>query len=161
MSGTLQMRKMMLADLHHVINKTMKLMDKVKKEDFDDRLAPNMRTIGEIISHLAAVPGSDLLIMQEKSQEDVMNYEKQLQGINDTEALKEAMVSGYKDLTMYMESLSVYAFLNEVTKAFYADEGYTQARWLLEVITHVYHHRSQLYTYMKAKGYEVGMKDLY
>ncbi len=161
MSGTLQIRGMMLADLHHVINSVLKLMDKIHMDDWDYRLTSEMRTLGETVQHLAAVPGADLLIMKEKTQEDVQAYEKKLQEINDVEKLKDEMVKGYRELNMYMESLSVHAFLNETTQAFYADAGMTQARWLLEVITHVYHHRAQMYMYMKSKGYPVSMADLY
>ncbi len=160
MSGTLQIRSMMLADLHHVINSVLKLTDKIKMEDWDYRLSPEMRTLGETVQHLAAVPGADLLIMQEKGQEEVSAYEKSV-AVQDIEKVKEFMVKGYRDLNMYMESLSVHAFLNETTKAFYAEAGVTQARWLLEVITHVYHHRAQMFMYMKAKGYDVSMADLY
>lgn len=161
MSGTLQIRSMMLADLHHVINSVLKLTDKIKMEDWDYRLSPEMRTLGETVQHLIAVPGADLLIMQEKGQEEVRAYEEALADIHDKEKLKDTMVKGYRDLTFYMESLSVHAFLNETTKAFYAEAGVTQARWLLEVITHVYHHRAQMFTYMKAKGYDISMADLY
>jgi len=161
LSGTLQIRKMMLADLHHVINSSMRLMDKIKSDDWEYRPTPVMRSLKEVAQHLAAIPGADLLIMQEKGEDEVSAYERSV-GETDTSAeMKDTMVKGYTELAMYMESLSVYAYLNEITKAFYADSGFTQARWLLEVITHTYHHRAQLFNYLKQLGYDVSMRDLY
>lgn len=44
---------------------------------------------------------------------------------------------------------------------FYHEHSATQAPWFTESVTHMFHHRSQLFTYVKLRGYEVSMFDLY
>jgi uncharacterized damage-inducible protein DinB len=60
--------------------------------------------------------------------------------------------------------LSEEEFLEKVTKPFYFPEeekGHTQAKWLVEITTHAFHHRGQFFNYLKELGYEVNMFDLY
>ncbi|WP_371268621.1 DinB family protein [Bacillus licheniformis] len=51
--------------------------------------------------------------------------------------------------------------MTKKTKPFYLDEGMTQSRWLTETLTHIFHHRAQLFNYLKQLGYDVNMFDLY
>ena len=37
----------------------------------------------------------------------------------------------------------------------------TYQQWLLETVTHIYHHRAQLHMYLKLKGYPVDTNTLY
>ncbi|MFC3781910.1 DinB family protein [Bacillus chungangensis] len=37
----------------------------------------------------------------------------------------------------------------------------TQARWLTETVTHLFHHRTQFFTYLKQTGRDVSMDNLY
>lgn len=71
------------------------------------------------------------------------------------------MQKGFDAFQTYMTSLSDEDFLTKKTKPFYLDEGMTQSRWLTETLTHIFHHRAQLFNYLKQLGYDVNMFDLY
>lgn len=80
---------------------------------------------------------------------------------SDPEKLCEWMEEGFQSLCDYMRGLDEESFLTRRTKPFYADHGSTQAKWLVEIVTHVYHHRAQLFQYLKQLGHPVNMFDLY
>lgn len=60
----------------------------------------------------------------------------------------------------YFGSLSPEQFQTQVGKAFYGHAA-PMHEWLLEIITHSYHHRAQLFTYLKLLGRPVDMFTLY
>ncbi|MDQ7825218.1 MAG: hypothetical protein RDV48_20620 [Candidatus Eremiobacteraeota bacterium] len=57
-------------------------------------------------------------------------------------------------------ALTPEQYRNGIGRAFYGHEA-TLPEWLLEIITHGYHHRSQLFTYLKILGSPVDMSTLY
>ena len=75
--------------------------------------------------------------------------------------MAEAMEQGFGRLKDYFYSLSDSDFLQKETKPFYLEAGSTQAKWLVETTTHIFHHRAQMFNYMKQLGYEISMPDLY
>lgn len=60
-----------------------------------------------------------------------------------------------------MNGLTDEEFMQKTTQPFYLEHGSTQAKWLIEIVTHAQHHRAQMFNYLKAQGYEVSMFDLY
>ncbi len=60
-----------------------------------------------------------------------------------------------------MSGLSEHDFLHKQSKPFYMEHGSTQAKWLVEIVTHAFHHRAQLFTYLKESGLAITMFDLY
>ncbi|SIT09231.1 DinB family protein [Kroppenstedtia eburnea] len=59
------------------------------------------------------------------------------------------------------EKITRLTALRRETRPFYADHALTQAKWLTEIVTHIFHHRAQLLNYLKELGHPVNMFDLY
>lgn len=162
MSHLVEMKQLLFEELEHIVKTSSNLIMKISDKDWDYRPASNMRTLLELVHHLVSVPGTDLLIMQEKPEEEV----RQLEGAiaadgGDKDKLIAWMNKGLADLRSYMNGLTDDDFLHKKTKPFYLEHGSAQAKWLIEVVTHAQHHRAQMFNYLKAQGYEVSMFDLY
>ncbi len=162
MSHLVEMKQLLFEELEHIVKTSSNLIMKISDKDWDYRPASNMRTLLELVHHLVSVPGTDLLIMREQPEEEV----RQLEGAiaadgGDKEKLIAWMNKGLADLRSYMNGLTDDDFLHKKTKPFYLEHGSAQAKWLIEVVTHAQHHRSQMFNYLKAQGYEVSMFDLY
>lgn len=161
MSGITEMKEHLYHELEVVSRTTKELLAKVKTEDWSYRPHENMRTLLELVHHLVLVPKTDLAILQEKSQEEVHQLNISLEGVNDLDQLGNHLAEGVQALKKYMNGLSDEEFLNKETKAFYLESGKKQAAWLVEIVTHAFHHRAQFFTYLKQLGYPVSMFDLY
>lgn len=162
MSQLVELKQLLFEELEHIVKTSSNLIMKISDKNWDYRPASNMRTLLELVHHLVSVPGTDLLIMQEKPEDEV----RQLEGAiaadgGDKEKLIAWMNKGLADLKSYMNGLTDDDFLHKKTKPFYLEHGSAQAKWLIEVVTHAQHHRAQMFNYLKAQGYEVSMFDLY
>ncbi|MGE8203507.1 DinB family protein [Heyndrickxia sp. NPDC080065] len=158
-----KMQELLFSELYIAVRTTKELLKKVSEEDFPYQPTEKMRTLLEQVNHLVQIPSVDLAIAQEKTEEEIRQLEKELYSTN-TEELGEVMEKGFTEFKSYYQSLSEKEFLEKVTKPFYfpADmEGHTQAKWLIETTTHAFHHRGQLFNYLKELGKEVNMFDLY
>lgn len=154
-------RDALFHEMESGIRSTKHLLGKVKSEDWNYSPAGNMRTLKQLVSHLVSIPEVDLGILQEKKHEEIMELENKYNLLDNTDNMAAAMDKGYKALHTYMTFLSDEDFLWKKTKAFYLEYGSTQVQWLTEIVTHLFHHRAQLFTYLKQLGYEVSMEDLY
>lgn len=161
MSGVVEMKKHLYHELENVVRTTKGLLAKVKPEDWNYRPHENMRTLLELTHHLVLVPITDLAILQEKSQEDVQKLNMSLEGVLDPEQLGNQFEVGVQELTNYMDGLTEEEFLTKETTAFYLESGKKQAAWLVEIVTHAFHHRAQFFNYLKQLNYPVNMFDLY
>lgn len=156
-----EMKKYLFEELALIINTTARLIRKISAEDWTYRPSENMRTLLELVQHLVAIPAVDLLILQEKSREEVGSLEVIFARDRDPESLINRMMQDVDKLKAYMEAWSDEDFLYKKTTPFYLPHGTEQAKWLIEIVTHAQHHRAQLFTYLKIKGYDVNMFDLY
>lgn len=160
MNATASLTETLLEELYVVVRTTKSLLNKADHSVYDFRPAENMRSFLELANHLVQVPHIDLAILQEKTEEEVRQLEKKLSAENITE-LTHVLEEGYHLVKSYFLSLSEEDFLRKESKAFYAEKGVTQAKWLVEIVTHAFHHRAQLFTYLKQTKHEVNMFDLY
>jgi uncharacterized damage-inducible protein DinB len=160
MNVTVSLTETLLEEFYTVVRTTSNLLKKADQSVYDFRPADNMRTFLELANHLVQIPHVDLAILQEKSEKEIRELEKKLSAQNVAE-LTHVLEEGYHLLKSYFLSLSEEDFLNKETKAFYAEKGMTQAKWLVEIVTHAFHHRAQLFTYLKQTKHEVNMFDLY
>jgi uncharacterized damage-inducible protein DinB len=157
---TVSLTETLLEEFYTVVRTTNNLLKKADPSVYDFRPADNMRSFLELANHLVQIPHIDLAILQEKSEQDIRELEKKLSAENVAE-LTHVLDEGYHLLRSYFLSLSEEDFLNKETKAFYAEKGMSQAKWLVEIVTHAFHHRAQLFTYLKQTKHEVNMFDLY
>jgi uncharacterized damage-inducible protein DinB len=160
MNATVSLTETLLEEFYTVVRTTSNLLKKADQSVFDFRPSDNMRTFLELANHLVQISHVDLAILQEKSEKEIRELEKKLSAQNVAE-LTHVLEEGYHLLKSYFLSLSEEEFLNKETKAFYGEKGMTQAKWLVEIVTHAFHHRAQLFTYLKQTNHEVNMFDLY
>ncbi|WP_028546521.1 DinB family protein [Paenibacillus taiwanensis] len=161
MSGVIQVRDHLLEELNLVVRTVESLLAKIQPHEWSYRPADNMRTLLELAHHLVSIPASDLAILQEKTQTEVEQVEAQVSEIRDPLALAAKFRTNYELLQTYMVSLTEDELLNKSTKAFYLDHSIVQIKWLIEIVTHSFHHRSQLYNYLKQSGHELQFYMLY
>ncbi|MDA7026143.1 DinB family protein [Bacillus sp. CLL-7-23] len=154
------LRNVLLNEMEKGVESTCRLLEKVKETDWPYRPAERMRNLKELTSHLIAIPETDLAIMQENKEEMIMEIEKKY-SLMPANQMRQAMQKGFEHFTAYMTSLSDEEFLTKKTTPFYLDKGLTQSQWLTETLTHLFHHRAQLFNYLKQLDYEVSMFDLY
>lgn len=157
-----EMKQLLFEELELIVRTSSNLIGKISSEHWDYRPAHNMRSLQELVHHLVSVPATDLLILQEKSEAEIRELEASIaaDGV-DKDKLISWMTKGLADVKSYMDGLTDEEFMQKKTKPFYLEHGSTQAKWLIEIVTHAQHHRAQMFNYLKAQGYEVSMFDLY
>lgn len=161
MNGTLQIRDHLLNELETGVRTGASLIRLIHPEDWAYRPQDNMRSLVELVHHFIQITASDLAIMQEKSEAEVGVVENSLSGIEDIGKLEATLWGNLEAYKAYIVSLSEEDLLNRSTKAFYMEHGHLQAQWQIETLTHVFHHRSQLYNYLKQQGHELNFFMLY
>ncbi|PKR77106.1 damage-inducible protein DinB [Halalkalibacillus sediminis] len=155
------MQQVLFHEIEVGVRSTQNLLLKIRDQDWDYRPHENMRSIRELVEHLISIPAVDLYILQEEPHESIKALEDKYSKLNSVDDMNVVFEDGYNKLNNYMTSLSNEEFLNKKTKAFYMENGQTQATWLTEILTHIFHHRGQLFNYLKQLDYEVSMFDLY
>jgi len=161
MNEALQIRDHLLTELETGVRTGEALIRLIRPEDWSYRPQDNMRSLPELVRHLALVPRSDLKIMQEGNAEEVGAIESSLDNETDPEFLASALRESFEQYKAYITSLSLEDLMTRSTKAFYAESGHTQIQWQIETLTHLFHHRSQLYNYLKQLGHELHFSMLY
>jgi len=152
-------RGLLLNELDWIVANCCRLLALVKPEDLPWTPREGMRTLKELANHLAQIPAVDLRIVKGDGELDVQKYEQELNSeLADNWCA--AMKDGARDLRRFMELLSFDDYENGSATAYFG-RTQTNSRWLLEVVTHIYHHRAQLFMYLKLSGYEIGTRDLY
>lgn len=160
MSDVSLMRDVLLEELKAGVRTTRNLLAKIEADQWTYRPAENMMSLLELARHLAQIPLIDLAILQEKEEVEVKRLEKETE-YETADKLTALMEQGLEELSRYMKSLTEEDFLHKETRPFYANHLSTQAKWLTEIVTHVFHHRAQLFNYLKQLGHPVNMFDLY
>jgi len=161
MSGVLAVRDHLLDELDLAVRTSEALIKRIKAEEWDYRPRENMRSLLELVHHLVSIPASDLAILQEKTQPEVEQAENRVHALTDPQELAVYLRENVQQLRAYMQSLSEEELLHKSTKAFYLEHGVVQIKWLIEIVTHTFHHRSQLYNYLKELGHELQFFVLY
>jgi uncharacterized damage-inducible protein DinB len=129
------------------------------EQDGGYRPRENMRTLLELATHLAQVPSIDLLILQGAPETAIRAREAELTSA-DPERIAQIWTEGVAAVKAHFAPMDATTFATTKGKAFYGHEA-TMAEWLLEIVTHTYHHRAQLFTYLKQLGRPIDMFTLY
>lgn len=151
-------RGMLLAELERMARNCCMLGRLVEARHLEWRPQPNMRSLIELANHLAQIPLVDLRILSGAKQEEVHELEDSLWRDN-PEAWCTLLREGYTEVRQYMEALSFDQYENGSGTAYYG-RTQTNGMWLLEIVTHLTHHRAQLFMYLKLNGYPVNTRTL-
>lgn len=149
----------LFAELRSLRRSLAKLLPELPARGQDWRPRDGMRTVWELATHLVQVPAIDTLISQAAPQKDVQVREKSLSA-NDAAGLLAVYDAGLSEAERHFSAMSAEEFEGTVTTAFYGHSMPAKG-WLLEIVTHVHHHRAMLYTCLKLMGRPVDMSHLY
>jgi len=152
-------RGLLLNELDWIVKNCCALLKLIKPADLDWRPADNFRTLAELANHLGQITAVDYRIIKGDGEMEIERLEQSLARENPAELAK-VMQDGAVDIRRFMERLNFDEYENGSATAYFG-RTQTHARWLLEIVTHIYHHRSQLFMYLKLQGYEVSTRDLY
>jgi uncharacterized damage-inducible protein DinB len=152
-------RALLLSELERITANVARMLALVKPEHHAFRPQGNMRTLLEVANHLAQIPAIDLRILRGDKEQEITRRESELHRETGDE-LCEVLREGAHDFAAYYERLTFDDYENGSGTAYFG-RTQTHAEWLLEAITHMYHHRAQLFMYLKLNGYEVNTRTLY
>lgn len=152
-------RGLLLNELDWIVANCCRLFALAKPDHLDWSPLEGVRTLKQLANHLCQIPAVDLRIIKGDGEQEVEKYETEL-STDSAERWCAMMKDGARDLRRFMELLSFDDYENGSATAYFG-RTQTHARWLLEVVTHIYHHRAQLFMYLKLNGYAVGTRDLY
>jgi uncharacterized damage-inducible protein DinB len=152
-------RGLLLAELERIARNCCQILRLARPDDYQFSPGRGMRTLFECCNHLAQIPLVDLRILRGAKQDEVRELEESLNR-EDVEAWCELLREGNSEVRRFMETLTFDAYENGSGTAFYG-RTQTHAQWLLEIVTHMYHHRAQVFLYLKLLGYPVDTRTLY
>lgn len=161
MSEIFQLRDLLLNELYVAVRTTKQMLLTIDPNEWSYRPNDGMRTLLEVVHHLVLVPSTDLAILQEMSDQEVHKIDEDVRLVTDPAELGNLMEQGFQELKHYFSSLDETGFMNKETKPFYSDHYNSQAKWLVEIVTHAHHHRAQLFNYLKQLGHSLNMFNLY
>ncbi|NGP44787.1 DinB family protein [Bacillaceae bacterium SIJ1] len=128
-----------------VVETILKLMEKLDETHAETRPTSGKFSIGELCAHLSLIPEADWRIANEASEEEMaLFYEKA-----SPQTIKEAhhtLQCSFEYLKKDIASLLVEEWAQETTS--FWGVTYTKFSWLLEILTHLHHHRGQLHALM-------------
>jgi uncharacterized damage-inducible protein DinB len=152
-------RGLLLNELERVSANACRLFALIKPEHLGYRPREGMRSLAELANHLAQIPSVDMRLMRGDEEGAVIALEQQLlrETPDDWAAL---LKEGTAEMARFIERLTQSDFETGSGTAYYG-RTQTHAQWLLEMITHLYHHRAQLFMYLKLNGYPVNTRTLY
>lgn len=140
-----------LFDQFNALDRSLKLLlPELPSQENDWRPRENMRSLWELANHLAQAPAIGVSIAKGDSESVVHGREVELNRTS-VDGLLSVWEQGINELKSYFGALSQEDFENMTTTAFY-DYTAPAKTWLLETLTHVHHHRAQLFNCLKESG---------
>lgn len=131
-----------LNQIHIAVKSTIEIMDKLDPNDLNMKPTENKLSIGQLLAHISLICRADHLISDEATAEEMRTFysSKSLQSIAE---MKEALLSNFAILENRYHRYTEEELLQTTTS--YWGVSYTRFEWLLEISSHLYHHRGQLH----------------
>jgi len=152
-------REHLVYQLSAVAQNSATLLGLIPRDRLEFRPGKGMRSLGELADHFAALPLVDLAVLQGSPAEVTETIEETLHSGRPSEWV-EIFERGIRAATEYFESMPEEEYEVRMTRAHYGT-AHPQAVWLLDLVSHIYHHRGQLYVYLKMIGLPVDVEHLY
>ena len=153
--------KELAASFRTVRDNTIKIAEEIPENKYDFRPAPETRSVGEMLAHLAASTGFQSHVHGSKITDMTqLNFQELFQKFSAEEGkprTKAELIAYLKDegdrFVSYLEGLSE-SFLAEQVSMRPGTEPATKSRFemLLSAKEHEMHHRGQLMTYQRLMG---------
>lgn len=124
------------------IQSITELLDKLEPNDLDLQPTKNKYSVRQLLAHMSLICKADLLISDEASEEEMSDFYSSI-SISSIEEMKEALLFNFSLLEKRYFDYSEDELLQTTTS--YWGVSYTRFEWLLEISSHLYHHRGQLH----------------
>ncbi|WOV87194.1 DinB family protein [Sporosarcina oncorhynchi] len=125
-----------------LIQSVTELLEKLEPTDLAIQPTENKFSVRQLLAHMSLICKADLLISDETSEEEMKTFYSSI-SISTTEEMKEALLSNFSILKKRYLNYSEEELLQTTTS--YWGVSYTRFEWLLEISSHLYHHRGQLH----------------
>lgn len=134
--------KATLNQISKAVHSIVDMMDKLEPVDLDVQPTENKYSIRQLLAHISLICQADLLIADEASEEQMSNFYSS-NPLQNTFVMKEALLANFA----LLENRYLHYTEEELMKptASYWGISYTRFEWLLEISSHLYHHRGQLH----------------
>ncbi|MGG3269579.1 DinB family protein [Priestia aryabhattai] len=119
------------------------IINDVTEEELAYRPLPHKRSIQELLQHLCLICTADYHISLGYSADKMNDFYLQHPSYTKLE-LKAALIDGFNQLKAAYSSFDERKLFSPQTS--YWGCTYTHFEWLLEIQSHLYHHRAELYT---------------
>ncbi|WP_019241074.1 MULTISPECIES: DinB family protein [Bacillus] len=131
-----------LYQIYLALSTTKEMLQSLTDEDLTLRPTPNKYSVGELFEHIAIICKADLLIADGATEEEM----RQLYSSCDLDNKKDIVVALVENYNLLRNEYMNYSEtdLQEKLTAYWG-VTYTRYEWLLEILTHVIHHRGQLH----------------
>ncbi|MFC5602053.1 DinB family protein [Sporosarcina koreensis] len=118
------------------------MVDKLEPGDLDVQPMENKYSIRQLLAHISLICQADLLIADEASEEQMRNFYSSNR-LQNTSEMKEALLENFA----LLENRYLHYTEDELmqTTTSYWGVSYSRFEWLLEISSHLYHHRGQLH----------------
>ena len=118
------------------------MMDNLEPSDLDVQPTKNKLSIGQLLAHMSLICKADLLISDEATEEKMSEFYSSNPLLSIAE-MKEALLSNFALLEERYLGYTEEELMQTTTS--YWGVSYTRFEWLLEISSHLYHHRGQLH----------------
>ncbi|WP_211356397.1 DinB family protein [Psychrobacillus lasiicapitis] len=135
----------MIKQLEYIAKTIEQLFQYVDVEIQHRQPIANKMSLWEVCVHLAQIPKADLLILEGYSEEQMANYYYVNTPVSIDNA-KKLFLAGIQELICLCEKLTKEQLDKKFTT--YWKSEYSTAEWLMQIVTHLAHHRAQLYQYL-------------
>lgn len=133
------------ATLHQIsiaVRSINDILDKLETNDLDVQPTENKFSIGQLLAHMSLICKADLLISDEATEEQMSTFYSSIYFQSIAE-MKEALLSNFTLLEKRYLHYTEEELVQTMTS--YWGVSYTRFEWLLEISSHLYHHRGQLH----------------
>ncbi|TDL98251.1 DinB family protein [Macrococcus brunensis] len=139
------------------IESLKQLFRRVSFFSMEQEIYPGGRTCQELLNHIVLLPEADYRLSQGASKEEIDQFTHYWQKeLTSTEMLEARLDLSFSILKDAYKELEPEELMVKTTS--YWGAKYNQKEWLLVILTHLSHHRSQLYTFLKTEGEQIDVK---
>ncbi|RFU68666.1 DinB family protein [Bacillus sp. V59.32b] len=147
--------KEVLHQLSVAVNSSIQMLEQTPDELLEWKPDENKRTLREMYVHLAILCKANYYIMSGYSQKEMEEFYLQANPVSKQE-IKECMT----DSLAFLSDKALHLTESQLSEKqpSYWGTVYTRYEWLLEILSHFYHHRGQIHAFLTVKGCSLHVK---
>ena len=131
-----------LHQLQVAVDTSIQMLNRYKEDELKIQPIHSKRCLFERCAHVSRICNADLLILKSNTEKELHTFYKE-QTPETIMQIQQTMIQGYDLLSKTFLSYSNEQ-LAEIKTAYWGI-SYSRFEWLLEIVTHFYHHRGQVH----------------